>query len=87
MEQLIIDIPDDLKDAVDPYRDRLREVLLLGLHAMKVQESLHLYREGVVSFARAAELAGVSRQEMIRHARAVGVQPRWSQDMVAEEMA
>jgi predicted HTH domain antitoxin len=87
MERLIIDIPDDLKGEVEPYRDRLREALFLGLREMRVQQVLHLYREGVVSFARAAALAGVSRQDLSRHARAAGIQPRWSQEMAAEELA
>lgn len=33
-----------------------------------------------------AELAGLSRAEMARQARAFGVQPRWSEWMVQEEL-
>ena len=36
---------------------------------IKAREALTLYTQGIVSFARAAELAGLSRQEMIRQAR------------------
>jgi len=42
---------------------------------------------GLMSFGRAAELAGLSQQEMIRQARAFGVFPRWSEKMAEEEAA
>lgn len=87
METMMIEIPDELVQEFKPYKDRLREVFLLGLLQLKVQEALLLYRRGLVSFARAAELAGLSRLEMIRQARAFGVQPRWSERMVQEELA
>lgn len=87
METLVIEVPDDLKTEVEQYRDRLREIFMLGLREIKVQEALLLYRRGVVSFARAAELAGLTREDMIRHAHAAGIQPRWSEEMVAEELA
>jgi len=48
---------------------------------------LLLYSRGLVSFGRAAELASLSEKEMIRHARAAGYQPRWSEEMVQEELA
>ena len=46
---------------------------------IKAREALTLYTQGIVSFARAAELAWLSRQEMIRQARVLGVQPRISE--------
>lgn len=87
MEKLVIEVPTELAEEIKPYQDRLREVLLLGLLQLKVQEALLLYKRGLVSFGRAAELAGLSKQEMIRQARAFGVQPRWSERMVQEELA
>jgi len=61
--------------------------VLLGLAQLKVQEALTLYTRGIVSFARAAEIAGLSGPEMIRQARALGIRPRWSEQMVEEELA
>ena len=87
MEKVVIEIPAELVQEFSLYRDRLREVILLGLLQLKVQEALLLYRRGLVSFGRAAELAGLSRQEMMRQARAFGVQPRWSEQMIEEELA
>lgn len=87
MEKLVIEIPSELAEEFKPYQDKLRELFLLGLLQLKVQEALLLYRRGLVSFERAAELAGLSRQEMIRQARAFGIRPRWSEQMVQEELA
>jgi len=84
---MLIEISDELVQEFKQYQDRLREVILLGLLQLKVQEALLLYNRGLVSFSRAAELAGLSRQEMIRQARAFGVQPRWSEQVVQEELA
>jgi predicted HTH domain antitoxin len=87
MQRVMIELPDDLAQQVGPYQDRLRELVLLGLRQLKAQEALLFYSQGLVSFARAAELAGLSRTELIRQARALGIEPRWSEQMVAEELA
>jgi len=87
MAKTIIDISDDKLSELEPYKDRLGELLLLGLSQIKIQEVLLLYQRGLVSFGRAAELAGLSEQEMIRQARAFGVVPRWSEKMAEEEAA
>jgi len=46
-----------------------------------------LYKQGLASFGRAAELAGLPQEEMMRQARAHGIEPRWSKKMVEEELA
>lgn len=87
MAKIVIDISDDKLSELEPYKDRLGELLLLGLSQIKIQEVLFLYQRGLLSFGRAAELAGLSEQEMIRQARAFGVVPRWSEKMAEEEAA
>jgi predicted HTH domain antitoxin len=87
MQQVIIELPEDLARQVGPYQGRLQELVLLGLSQLKAQEALTLYTRGIVSFARAAEIAELSRPEMIRQARAFGIRPRWSEQMVEEELA
>jgi len=72
--------------ALEPYREQLGELLMLGLSQIKIQEALFLYRRGEVSVGRAAELAGIEKPEMIRQARAAGLQPAWSAQMVEEEL-
>ncbi len=87
MAKTIVEIPDERWAELQAYKDRLGELLLLGLSQVKIQEALLLYQRGLVSFGRAAELAGLSEQEMIRQARAFGVHPRWSEQVVEEEVA
>jgi hypothetical protein len=87
MGKTIIEISDEKLVELEPYKDRLAELLLLGLSQIKIQEVLLLYQRGLVSFGRAAELTGLSEQEMVRQAKAFGVFPRWSEKMAEEEAA
>ncbi|NUO80083.1 UPF0175 family protein [candidate division KSB1 bacterium] len=86
METLQLEVPIEFSAKLLPYRDRLPEVLLLGLQQLKIQEALLLYSRGLVSFGRAAELSGLPEREMIRHARASGMQPRWTEELAKEEL-
>ena len=87
MAKTTVEIPDERLEELGPYKDRLGELLLLGLSQVKIREALLLYERGLVSLGRAAELACLSRQEMMRQAQAAGVRPRWSKEMVEEELA
>lgn len=86
MAKTTVEIPDNRLGELDGYKDRLGELLLLGLSQIKTQESLYLYKRGLVSFGRAAELAGLSQKELMRQARANDIGPRWSEKMVEEEL-
>jgi len=87
MEKFTLEISEATAEKLQPYRDKLQELVLLGLQQLKIQEALLLYSRGLVSFGRASEVAGISKEEMIRQARAAGVQPRWSEEMAREELA
>ena len=87
MEKLFVEVPDELGLKLTPYRDKLSELIQLGWQQLKIQEALTLYKRGIISFERAAELAELSIQEMIRQARSFGIQPQWSEEMVQEELA
>lgn len=87
MAKTIVEISDEKLAELESYKDRLGELLLLGLSQIKIQEALLLYQRGLVSFGRAAELTGLSEQEMVRQAKAFGVFPRWSEKMAEEEAA
>lgn len=87
MAKTIVEISDEKLAELESYKDRLGELLLLGLSQIKIQEVLLLYQRSLVSFGRAAELTGLSEQEMVRQAKAFGVFPRWSEKMAEEEAA
>ena len=87
MAKTTVEIPDQKMAELEAYKDRLSELLLLGLSQVKIQEALLLYQRGLVSIGRAAELADLTEQEMVHQARVVGIQPRWSETQVQEELA
>jgi len=87
MEKVTIEVSDELNRKLAPYHDKLGELIQLGWQQLKIQEALTLYKRGIISFERAAELAEISIQEMVRQARVLGVQPQWSEEMVEEELA
>ncbi|MBI2303017.1 MAG: UPF0175 family protein [Armatimonadetes bacterium] len=87
MPEPSVTIPAEWAEELEPYRDRLAELLLLGLSQMRRQEALLLYRRGVVSFGRAAEMARMPEPELSRYAAALGVAPRYEERMVGEELA
>jgi hypothetical protein len=49
MEKMLIGIPEKLVQEFKLHQDQLREVILLGLLQLKVQEALLLYSRGLVS--------------------------------------
>lgn len=87
MAKTMVEIPDHKMAELEAYKDRLGDLLLLGLSQIKIQEALLLYKRGVISIGRAAELAGSTEQEMANQARAFGIQPRWNEAQVQEELA
>lgn len=87
MAKATIEIPDEQYAELGKYKDKISELLLLGLSQMKIEEAFILYQRNIVSFARAAELAGISQQDMMKQAKARGIEPHWSDKMVKEELA
>ena len=46
MAKTIIEIPDERLAELEAYKDRLGELLLLGLSQVKIQEAILLYQRG-----------------------------------------
>jgi predicted HTH domain antitoxin len=86
MAKTVIEIPDEKLSELEAYKDKLGEILLLVLSQMKIQDALLLYQRGIISIGRAAELSGISEQEIVRHARASGISPKWSESMLEDEL-
>jgi predicted HTH domain antitoxin len=87
MAKATVEISEEQLVELGKYKDRWTELLLLGFTQMKIEEALILYQKGVVSFGRGAELAGISQHDMMRQAMARGIETRWSEAMVEEELA
>ena len=86
MAKKTVEISDEKVQELEAYKDHLGELLLQGLSQVKIQEALLLYKRGLVSLGRASEMTGLSKQEMIRQARAVDNEPLWSSIQVEEEL-
>ena len=87
MAKTIVEIPDERLAELEKYKEKLSELLLLGLSQVKIQEALLLYKRGLVSIGRAAEISGISELDMIRQARAADIGPAWSASQAVEELA
>ena len=86
MAKTTIELPDKYAPELNQYSDRLDELLLLGLSQVKIEEALLRYWRGLISFGRGAELAGLSQHRMMLQARARGIEPRWTEKMIEEEI-
>jgi predicted HTH domain antitoxin len=64
----------------------LIELLERGLRQSRTERALERYKQGGISFAAAANLAGVPRSEFARQAYARGMEPPVSEQMLAEEL-
>jgi hypothetical protein len=82
-----ITIPAALAQELDATNQEfLIEVVERGLRALKIERALERYARGGMSFAAAAEEAGVSQSDLARHAYAQGMEPPSSAETLAEEL-
>ncbi len=51
MAKTTVEIPDQKMAELEAYKDRLGELLLLGLSQVKIQEALLLYQRGLYQLA------------------------------------
>jgi predicted HTH domain antitoxin len=87
MEVLTIELPENVATELKNRQEIVTEIILLGLSQLKIQDALTLYKRGLVSIGRAAEIAGLTEDEMIAQARVANIAPRWDEQMVREELA
>lgn len=84
---MTLHLPDALaRELRSANEEFLLELLERGLREMKIDRALDLYSRGGLSFAAAAERAGVSRSDLSRHAYARGMEPPFSPETLAEEL-
>src|SRR4051794_3218903 len=84
---LTLTLPNDLIEEVESLReDLLVEILQRGLREVKIARALDASARGGLSFAAAAERAGISHPELSRHAYARGLEPSFSAATLAEEL-
>jgi hypothetical protein len=88
MDKVIqVEIPEEWLQGLDWDRQALmREVIRLGVHQIKVRRALEMYRTGSCSLGYAAEQEGLAKSDLIREARARGMEPLFDEQTVREEL-
>jgi len=88
MTSLTVQLPDWLaKELSDASQEFIAEMFELGLRTCKIERALAPYARGQTKLGAAAHLAGITESVMARYAYARGLEPRFSQDALAEELA
>ena len=87
-ESLTLTLPSPLVRELDVLgRELLTEILQRGLVQWRIEKALERYAAGGMTFAAAAERAGVTQSELARQAYARGMEPPSSAETLAEELA
>ncbi len=87
MQKLVVEIPEDLFQELQPYQDHVVDLLQLGLREVKMEQALALFKKGSISLWKAARIAGVSLREMTQYAVAHGLRATCDEETLAEELA
>ena len=86
-DTLILSLPAPLAHELgSATQDFLADLLARGLREVKVERALERYARGGMSFGAAAQQAGVSQTDLSRFAYARGMEPPFSDQMLAEEL-
>ena len=88
MEKTIpMEIPEQwLQDLDLDQGMMIQEIVRLGVHQFKIRRALEMYQAGAGSLGYVAEKAGLSKRDLIREARARGIEPSFDEQTVREEL-
>jgi predicted HTH domain antitoxin len=88
MERTVtLEIPEQwLRDLDLDQATVIREIVQLGIYQFKVRRALDMYQAGVGSLGYVAEKAGLPKRDLIREARARGIEPPFDEQTVREEL-
>ena len=82
-----MEVPEQLLTGLDINQmELIQEIIQLGVYQFKILRALDLYRSGVGSLGYAAEKMNVSKRDLIREARARGIEPGFDDMTVVEEL-
>ena len=82
-----LEIPQTLLEKYQLDEHLLERAIEIGLKQLRIEEVLTFYSNGLISLWKAAEMAGLTLQEMIRHANLHGYRPRFDFLMIQEELS
>ena len=79
--KMAVELP---REAEGLSEEETGQAVLIGLREMRIEKALMLLRKGGISVWKAAEIAELPLREMIKEARARGVEPRVTDEMSEE---
>jgi hypothetical protein len=86
-EKMVLEIPVNLANELEnANQEMLADLLRRGLRDLRIEQALEHYKQGGISFAAAAEEAGVTQPELARAAYVRAIEPPFDETMVAEEL-
>jgi predicted HTH domain antitoxin len=85
---IVLEVPQEFAaDMANLGQVAVAEILMRGMRDWKMEHALRRYIQGGMSFQAAAELAGVPGSELALAAFALGIEPPFSEETLAEELA
>jgi len=83
-----LSLPEALANELSALDEEvLNDLLVRGLRQWRIEQALRRYTERELTFAAAAEYAGVPQDRLAREAYARGMEPAFSSETVAEELS
>lgn len=86
MTTVKLELPDELAKKLPKRGKPMQRVIQLGITHYKVEQAIKEYKKGKMTLAKAAELAGLSIREIIPLAYAHGLEPKFDESLLTEEM-
>jgi predicted HTH domain antitoxin len=82
-----LEVPEPWLQGLDLSEELvLQEVLMLGIRQYRIERALSMYKAGLGSLGYAAHKTGIAKQDLIREARARGIEPAYDEETVQEEL-
>lgn len=87
LQKVTVELPATLaQELADAEPALLVDLLERGLRERRIEQALQRYQQGGMSFAAAAELAGVGQADLARFAYTRGIEPPVSDELLREEL-
>ena len=82
-----VEIPEQWLQGLDwDQKTVVQEIIQLGLYQFKVRRALEMYQAGASSLGYVAEQVGLPKRDLIREARAQGIEPPFDEQTAREEL-
>lgn len=85
--EIVVQVPSSLaKELAAASQELLVDLLRRGLQQERIERAIARYRQGMLSFAAAAEEADISQSELARQAYVRGLEPPDDPELLTEEL-